>query len=226
MIELRHVTKAYRSDGHERVVANDINVQFPTGSSVAILGRNGAGKSSLLKMIAGSMRPDSGEIVSDGTVSWPVGYRGSFHKELTGAQNVRFIARVYGVDSDALIEFVEEFAELGRYFHSPVRGYSSGMRAKLGFGLSMGIQFDTYLVDESTAVGDAAFRAKSTAYFLDRMQNSSAIVVSHGIKMLRMLCNAGAVLEEGQLYYYDDLDTAIEHHQYLTGSSREDEDEV
>ena len=226
MITLNAVCKTYRSNGYDNVVADNITATFPTGSSVGILGRNGAGKSSLLNMIAGTMDPDSGTITSDGTISWPVGFKGSFHGELTGAQNVRFIARVYGVDTDALLAFVEDFAELGRHFHMPVRGYSSGMRAKIGFGLSMGIHFDTYLVDESTAVGDAAFRAKSTAYFQDRMRNSSAIVVSHGLKLLRRICNAGAVLDQGQLYYYDTIDEAIDHHEYLMGSSRDDEDDV
>ena len=224
MIRLQNVYKSYVSGGFERVVAEDITATFPTGSSVALLGRNGAGKSTLLQMIAGSVEPDAGEIYSDGTVSWPVGFRGSFHAELTGAQNVRFIARVYGVDTDALLAFVEDFAELGRYYHMPVRGYSSGMRAKLGFGLSMGIKFDTYLVDESTAVGDAAFREKSSAYFMDRLNSSSAIVVSHGIKLLRRLCTSGAVLEEGRLTYYEDLDEAIDHHARLMGTTREDED--
>lgn len=226
MIRLSEVSKTFRANGYEQVVADNISVTFPTGTSVGILGRNGAGKTTLLKMIAGTLEPDSGTIESDGTISWPVGYKGSFHGELTGAQNVRFIARVYGVDTDALLAFVEDFAELGRHFHNPIRNYSSGMRAKLGFGLSMGIHFDTYLVDENTAVGDAAFRAKSTAYFQDRMRNSSAVVVSHGMKLLRKICNAGAVLDQGQLYYYDTIEEAIDHHEYLMGSDPDDEDEV
>lgn len=226
MIELNAVYKAYRSNRHVQVVADDITATFPTGTSVGILGRNGAGKSSLLKMIAGTLDPDSGTITSDGSISWPVGFRGSFHGELTGAQNVRFIARVYGVDSDELMAFVQDFAELGRHYYLPVRSYSSGMRAKLGFGVSMGIHFDTYLVDESTSVGDAAFRAKSTAYFQDRLRNSSAIVVSHGLKLLRKICNRGAVLDQGKLYYYETIQEAIAHHEYLMGSSEDDEDEV
>lgn len=226
MIRLTAVCKSYYSSGHEQVVADNITATFPTGSSVGILGRNGAGKSSLLRMIAGIMNPDSGEIYSDGTISWPVGFRGSFHAELTGAQNVRFVARVYGVDTDELIAFVDDFAQLGRHYHMPVRSYSSGMRAKLAFGLSMGIKFDTYLVDEGTAVGDAAFRAKSAAYFEDRMQSSSAVVVSHGIKLLRRLCNCGGVLDGGKFYFYDTIDEAIDHHEYLMGTSRDDEDDV
>jgi capsular polysaccharide transport system ATP-binding protein len=224
MIHLQDVTKAYDSSGHVEVVADRITATIPTGARLAVLGRNGAGKSSLLRMIAGTMEPDSGWIASDGTVSWPVGYRGAFHGELTGAQNVRFLARVYGVDTDALIDFVADFAELGPHYHMPVRTYSSGMRARLGFGLSMGIRFDTYLIDESTAVGDAAFRAKSRAYFLDRVTRSSAIFVSHAMKLVREVCNCGAVLEAGQLHFHDDLDAAIAHHTANMRASRADED--
>jgi capsular polysaccharide transport system ATP-binding protein len=212
MIELRDISMSFVSDGFTQLIADRINAVFPTGESVALLGRNGAGKSSLLKMIAGTLDPDEGEIISDGTISWPVGFAGSFHGELTGAQNVRFIARVYGVDTEALIDFVDEFAELDHHFHLPVRTYSSGMRARLAFGLSMGIDFDTYLVDENTAVGDATFRAKSKAYFLDRLSRRSAIVVSHGMKMLRDICTSGAVLEDGKLWYYRDIDDAFAHH--------------
>ena len=194
------------------MVADDINAVFPKGRSVALMGRNGAGKSSLLKVIAGTMEPDSGEVLSDGTISWPVGFAGSFHPELTGAQNIRFIARVYGIDTEALVDFVGEFAELGPHYHLPVRSYSAGMKARLAFGMSMGIDFDTYLVDETMATGDAAFRDKSRRYFHDRLANRSAIVVSHGVKLLMQICDSGAVLEGGRLWYYPDLEEAIEHH--------------
>lgn len=226
MIQLTNLTKTFHTSGLHKVVLDDVSAVFPTGESVALLGRNGAGKSSLLKIIAGTMDPDHGTVESDGTVSWPVGYAGSFHPELTGAQNVRFIARVYGVDTDELLDFVADFAELGEHFHMPVRTYSSGMRGRLAFGLSMGVDFDTYLVDESTATGDAAFRKKSSAYFLDRLSKRSAVVVSHGIKLLRQICTAGAVLEEGKLVYYTDIEAAIDHHEYNMNSSRDDEDEV
>jgi capsular polysaccharide transport system ATP-binding protein len=213
MIRFEHVTKIFVLDGQRKVVADDINLTFPTGAVVALLGRNGAGKSTLLRMIAGSQDPTSGRIVSTGTISWPVGFAGSFHPELTGAQNTRFMARIYGVDTDEMVDFVEEFAGLGAHFRLPFRTYSSGMRSRLAFGVSMGISFDTYLVDEVTAVGDAAFRARSTALFLDRMKNAGAVMVSHAMAQVRQVCDVGAVLEHGRLIYYDDLEAAIAHHE-------------
>lgn len=225
MIRLEHLTKAYGRGRGRKYVANNISITFPTNTSVALLGRNGAGKSSLLRMIAGTMDPDEGRITSDGTISWPVGFAGSFHRDLTGAQNTRFIGRVYGVDTDALTAFVEDFAELGGHFHMPFRTYSSGMRSRLSFGLSMGIRFDTYLVDEVTSVGDAAFKKKSRAVFLERVRTSGAIVVSHGMKTIRRLCTAGAVLEGGQLTYYDDLEEAIARHKANMGADDEDDDD-
>jgi len=215
LIRFEHLTKSFRLRGERKVVIDDLNLTLPTGKSLALLGRNGAGKTTLLDMIAGTMRPDSGRIVSDGTISWPVGFAGSFHAELTGAQNVRFIARIYGVDTDGLIAFVEDFAELGKFFHMPVRSYSSGMKSRLTFGASMGIHFDTYLVDEVTAVGDASFKAKSQAVFAERMKNSSAIMVNHSMGQVRQFCDAGIVLENGQMQYFDDLEEAIAVHEAI-----------
>ena len=212
MIRLQNLTKAFTIEGKRTVVANAINAVFPTGVSVALLGRNGAGKSTLLRIIAGTMDPTSGRVISDGTISWPVGFAGSFHGDLSGAQNTRFIARVYGVDSDGLVAFVEDFAELGQHFHLPFRSYSSGMKSRLAFGVSMGIRFDTYLVDEVTSVGDAAFRRKSDAVFLRRMKDSGAIVVSHSMELMAKLCTMGMVLENGNLVVHDNIKDAIKHH--------------
>ncbi len=174
MIKITNLNKAFYVKGKRHIVADNINVTFPTGASVAILGRNGAGKSTLLQMISGAIEPDTGTITSTGTISWPVGFAGSFHKELTGVQNVRFIARIYGVDSDALVRFVGDFARLGEHYYLPVRTYSTGMRARLAFGASMGVRFDTYLVDEVTSVGDADFKKRSRLMFNDRMEGSGA----------------------------------------------------
>lgn len=215
MIELRNVSKSYVLNGTRKVVARDLNFIFPSGESVGLLGRNGAGKSSLLRMLAGTMLPDKGEILSSGTISWPVGFSGSFHSELTGAQNVRFVARLYGVDTEAMVEFVRDFAEIGQHFHLPVRSYSSGMRSRLAFGMSMAIPFDTYLIDEVTAVGDAAFSAKSNAILRDRLEHSGAVIVSHAMPLLKKLCTSGAVLHDGQLFYYDRIEKAIQHHESM-----------
>ena len=215
MIRFENLTKSFHVRGTRKVVIDNLTLTLPTGRSLALLGRNGAGKSTLLQMIAGTMRPDSGQIVSDGTISWPVGFGGSFHGELTGAQNVRFIARIYGVDTESLLDFVADFAELGEFFHMPVRAYSSGMKSRLTFGASMGIRFDTYLVDEVTAVGDATFKRKSRAVFRDRMKHSSAIMVSHSMNQIRQFCDAGIVLENGQMQYFDDLDEAIACHEAI-----------
>lgn len=213
MIRLQNLSKSFLFRGERRVVADDLCLTFPTGASVALLGRNGAGKSTLMSMIAGTQEPDSGTIWSDGTISWPVGFKGSFHRDLTGAQNVRFVARVYGVDTGALSDFVEDFSELGSHYHQPFRTYSAGMRSRLSFGVSMGIRFDTYLVDEVTSVGDAVFKTKSTRVFQDRMRDSGAIVVSHSMTKIRQLCTMGVVLESGRLTWHDDVEDAIAHHQ-------------
>jgi capsular polysaccharide transport system ATP-binding protein len=217
MIVFENVSKGFRVPGGRKVVAKNINLVIPTGVTVGLLGRNGAGKSTLLQMIAGTQLPDSGRIWSDGTISWPVGLGGSFHADLTGRQNVRFLARVYGVDTDELVRFVADFAELGGHFKMPIRSYSAGMKSRLAFGVSMGIRFDTYLVDEVTSVGDAAFREKSARLFRERMAQSGAIFVSHSMAQVKSLCEAGIILENGTLSYFDDIDEAIAQHKTNMG---------
>ena len=213
MIQLENLTKIFSLEGQHKWVADDINATFPSRRSVALLGRNGAGKSTLLKIIAGTLTPTSGRVVSTGTISWPVGFAGSFHPELTGAQNTRFVARIYGVDTDELIAFVEGFAGLEAHFRLPFRTYSSGMKSRLAFGVSMGIGFDTYLVDEVTAVGDADFKIRSSEVFIERMKTAGAVVVSHSMPQVRKLCDASAVLHHGKLTYFDDVESGIAQHE-------------
>ncbi|WP_114963992.1 ABC transporter ATP-binding protein [Tritonibacter mobilis] len=213
MIKFESVSKTFVMDGKRKTIMNNVSIEFPSGRSVGLLGRNGAGKSTLLRMIAGTEPTSSGKIVSSGTISWPVGFAGSFHGELSGAQNCRFIGRIYGVDTDQLIKFVEDFAGLGVHFHLPIKTYSSGMKSRLAFGTSMGISFDTYLVDEITAVGDASFRAKSDALFKNRMKNSGSVVVSHAMGQIRQLCDSAVVLEDGELIYFDDVEEGIKAHE-------------
>lgn len=216
MIQINNLKKSYFLNGRRTVVADNITATFPSRTSVALLGRNGAGKSSLLRMIAGTMDADSGSITSDGTISWPVGFGGSFHGELTGLQNTRFVARIYGIDTEELVDSVQSFAELGDHFNLPTRSYSSGMKSRLAFGISMGIKFDTYLVDEVTSVGDATFKVKSEAVFMDRIKDSGAVVVTHALGLVQRICQHGAVLEDGKLTYYTNVDDAILHHQEIS----------
>jgi capsular polysaccharide transport system ATP-binding protein len=171
--------------------------------SVGILGNNGAGKSTLLRILGGAEQPDAGHLNRSGRVSWPIGFSGGFNGSLSGEENCRFVARIYGADLDEVVAYAEGFAEIGDYFRMPVRTYSSGMRARLAFGLSMAIDFDTYLVDEVTAVGDRRFQEKCRAEFAARRTRSSVIVVSHQIGTIRDYCDLFCVLRDGRLYAYE-----------------------
>lgn len=214
MIVLKNLTKTFTMNGQRKTVADRINAVFPTGVSVGLIGRNGSGKSTLLRLIAGTAHPTSGEVLSNGTISFPVGLVSALHGDMTGAQNTRFVARIYGADTDALMDYVEDFAELGGHFHLPVRSYSSGMKGRLSFGINMGLKFDTYLIDEVTSVGDASFRKKSSDVFLERMQDSGAVFVSHSMGQIRELCTAGAYIDEGKLTYYPEVEEAIDRYMF------------
>jgi len=208
ILALRDVVKGYQTHGVYRPVLKSVSLTLPRGKSVGIMGRNGAGKSTLLRLIAGSEEPDSGEIGLYGKVSWPLGFRGGFNGSLSGQENCRFVARIYGQDIDYVTSFALDFSELKDYFYAPVRTYSSGMRARLAFGLSMAIDFDAYLVDEVTAVGDAPFRAKCRKAFRERRRRASLIMVSHNLNTLKQNCDLFAVLKDGHLDLYDTIEDA------------------
>jgi capsular polysaccharide transport system ATP-binding protein len=213
MIEFRHVSKYYRTPHGRKVVLDDLTLTLASGSKIGVLGRNGAGKSTLLAMIGGTVKPNGGEIRRHASISWPLGFRGSLHPDLTGAQNVRFVARIYGIDTDALVAYVADFAEIGAFMDMPVESYSSGMRARIAFGMSMGIAFDWYLIDELTAVGDASFRRKSLAFFKTRLQDAGILMVSHSTETIRSYCSSGMVIEAGRALYFDDVEEAIALHE-------------
>lgn len=212
MIRLENVSKRYRTSDGWKVLVRDVTLTLPRGRSIGLLGRNGAGKSTLLRMIGGSVLPDEGRILRNANVSWPLGFGGGFHGALTGAQNVRFIARIYGVDTDDLVAKVEEFSELGSFMHMRVSTYSSGMRARLAFGASMAINFDVYLVDEITSVGDAAFKKKARHAFKAKSSKADVIMVSHSPQTIREYCDCGVVLEGGRLSFYDGIEDALAAH--------------
>ena len=209
MIQFRNVTKFYQLKGEKRTIVSNLSLTLEKGHSLGLLGRNGAGKSTLLKLISGSLAPDRGEILRKGRISWPLGFAGGFHPALTGIQNTRFVARIYGVDTDELVAYVEEFAELGPFLKMPVNTYSSGMKARLAFGVSMGIAFDYYLVDEITAVGDVEFKRKCQKVFENRLSGSDVIMVSHTPETIRKFCSVAAILEKGEVRYFDDVNEGI-----------------
>ncbi|MCE0506220.1 ABC transporter ATP-binding protein [Roseivivax sp. GX 12232] len=212
MIRLEGLCKSYRQGGRRITIADHITAEFPAGAVVGLLGRNGAGKSSLLRMIAGSLRPDAGQILTRGRISYPLGLASALHGDLTGAQNARFVARLYGADTQDCCRFTEDFADLGAAFYSPVRRYSSGMKARLAFGINMALDFDTYLLDEALTAGDAAFLERSRALLQGRLRHAGALVVSHAPGQLRRICRQGAVLENGHLTLFDSIDEALDHH--------------
>jgi len=211
MIELNDIWKYYGLKGQKKAVIGGLSAVFESGRNVAVMGRNGAGKSTLLRIIGGSLRPDFGDVVRHGKVSWPLGFAGGFHGALTGLQ-------VYGADTDALVEFVRDFAELGDFLDMPFQTYSSGMRARLAFGVSMGINFDWYLVDEITAVGDAPFRRKCDEVFSTRLKDSQMIMVSHSNDQLKKYCDCALVLNEGSAAFYDEIDDGIKAYTAIVGT--------
>ena len=217
MISIRNLYKRYHNHYGSDWVLRDINLDIPQGVSVGLLGPNGAGKSTLLNLVAGMDTPNRGEVIRNCRVSWPIGLRGGFQLSMTGRQNVKFVARVHGSSEEEIariVEYVEDFAEIGKAFDEPVRTYSSGMSSRLGFGLSLAFDFDVYLSDEATAVGDRIFKQKAKQVFLDRIGRASLIMVSHAEGMLRELCSAGILMRNQGLIWFDDIEEAIDAYHF------------
>jgi capsular polysaccharide transport system ATP-binding protein len=215
MIQLNNVFKFYRTQGHTKVVLNHVSMLFDTTRSYGLLGVNGAGKSTTLRLIAGTELPNSGSVRRTVRVSWPLGFSGGFHHQMTGRENAVFVARVYGADIRRTIDFVEEFAEIGDYMDVPVKTYSSGMIARVAFALSMAVEFDVYLIDESLAVGDARFQKRCEDAFAARRKNASIILVSHSMSDIKRYCDCGGVIVDGQMLMFDNTDKAIEMYNRL-----------
>ena len=215
MIKLDSVFKFYRSAGVAKIVLDHVSTRFDTGFSYGLMGVNGAGKSTTMRLIAGTELPNSGRVTRDLRVSWPLGFAGGFHAQMTGRENVKFVARIYGSDLRKTIDFVEDFAEIGDYIDAPVKTYSSGMLARLSFGLSMAIDFECYLVDEITAVGDARFQARCLEAFTERRKRADIIMVSHSMQTIRDYCDRGGVIVDGQIIMFANVDLAIETYNRL-----------
>lgn len=214
MIRFEDVGKVYHVGKFTKTVFRNINFELPTGVSLGICGANGAGKSTLMRLISGVETPSSGRITRDTSCSWPIGYTSCFQSTLTGADNARFIARIYGRDERKLLAYVEEFAQLGPYLHQPIYTYSAGMSGRLAFGVSLAIDFDCYLVDEVTGAGDERFRQKCEEALQHRRENGTLVMISHDPDTLRRYCTKGAVLFNGELAFFETIDEALARHHY------------
>jgi len=219
MITLDGVSKVYRTRSGRRTVLDNVSATFEPGYNFGVLGVNGAGKSTLIRLIGGSEIPDCGIVRRYARVSFPLGFGGTFHGALSGRENVAFIARIYGAGTRGVLEYVADFSELGEYFHMPVNTYSAGMRARLAFAACLALDFDLYLIDEVTEVGDQRFRQKCAEAFRERMQRSDIILVTHNVHTLRQYCDRGAVLDNGELTLFDDIGTALSRYHRIVQES-------
>lgn len=210
MIELRSVSKSYQMRHGRKEVLRDVTFNIAKGEHLGILGRNGAGKSTLIKLIAGVEFPTSGDVIRSLSVSWPLAFGGGFQGSLSGLDNLRFVARVYGVSDESIRPFVEDFTELGAYLREPVKTYSNGMRARLAFALTMAIEFDCYLIDEVIAVGDSRFHEKCRHELFEKRRDRALILVSHDAGTVREFCSNAAVLEAGCLTRFPSIAEAYE----------------
>lgn len=215
MIICNNIAKSYSHGGRKKQVLDNVNLCIAQGDRVGLLGRNGAGKTTLIKLIGGVEMPTSGKITRTMSVSWPLGFAGGFQGSLTGFDNARFIARIYQREFADIRDFVEDFTEMGRQLRMPVKTYSSGMRARLAFALSLAIEFDCYLIDEIILVGDQNFQRKCQAEMFEKRQDRSMVVASHSPDFIRNFCNKAVVIDQGEATMLDDVERAIEWYDRL-----------
>lgn len=214
MISVQNVSKRYHTRNGWKTVLQDINFELKKGEKIGILGRNGSGKSTLIRLMSGVEPPTSGVIDRQMSISWPLAFSGAFQGSLTGMDNLRFISRIYGTDLEYMQHFTEEFSELGDYLYEPVKKYSSGMKARLAFAISLSVEFDCYLIDEVIAVGDNRFTAKCKYELFEKRKDRSIILVSHSPAAIKEYCDNAMVLDNGMMHKFDDMDQAYQfYHQ-------------
>lgn len=214
MIKLSNISKQYETRQGKRLILDDVNLTIEPGERIGILGRNGAGKSTMIRLISGSELPTTGSVSRTMSVSWPLAFSGGFQGSLTGLDNLRFVCRIYKTSYDNALPFVEEFSELGAYLREPVKKYSSGMRARLAFAISMAIEFDCFLIDEVIAVGDTRFHEKCNVELFEKRRDRAMIIVSHDAGRIKDYCTRACVLENTHLYHFDDINEAYDYYNY------------
>ena len=212
MFELRNVTKSYLTPKGRRYVFRNLSLSIPPGKNIGLIGRNGAGKSTLMRLLGAADIPDSGSVVTDKSISWPVGLTGGFQGSMTGRENIKFVCRVYGAVGDDMrekIRYVQEFAEIGDWIDEPIKTYSSGMRSRVAFGLSMAFDFDYYLIDEVMSVGDAQFKRKCVDVFQEKLQQSKVVLVTHNMNEVKKICDIVLLVRNGEIQVYEDVAEGI-----------------
>lgn len=212
MIVLQNVDKFYHTRRGPRQILNAVNLTIEPGDKLGILGRNGAGKSTLIRIISGAEKPTSGHVHREMSASWPLAYTGGFQSGLTGIDNIRFICRIYGVEIEQRLAFIKQFSDLGDYLYEPIHTYSAGMRARLGFAVSMSIEFDCFLIDEVVSVGDSRFHEKCRIELFEKRADRALVIVSHDTTYVREHCNRAAVLVRGQLHNFETVDEAFDYY--------------
>lgn len=208
-IRIENLTKTYKTIFGPKTVLHDINLDIQKGEKIGLLGRNGSGKTTLLKIIGGIEIPTTGSVTAEMSISWPIGFAGGFQGSMSALDNARFLARIYDVPFEEMMIFVEGFAELGSYLRMPVKTYSSGMRARLAFGLSIAIEFDCYLIDEVMSVGDQRFRSKSRAELFEKRKDRSLIIASHDPAIIKGYCDRCLILDKGKATLFDNVTDAL-----------------
>lgn len=212
MFELRNVTKSYLTPKGRRYIFRNLSFAIPPGKNIGLIGRNGAGKTTLMNLLGGADIPDSGTIATDRSISWPVGLSGGFQGSMTGRDNIKFVCRVYGAEGEAMrekVRYVQEFAEIGDWIDEPIKTYSSGMRSRVAFGLSMAFDFDYYLIDEVMSVGDAHFKRKCADVFKQKLQRSKVVLVTHSMTEVEKLCDIVLLVRDGGIQIYEDVAEGI-----------------
>ncbi|MFT8245126.1 ABC transporter ATP-binding protein [Roseomonas sp. BN140053] len=215
MIVVDNVWKSFHTRAGVRQVLQGVNMTVRRGDAIGILGRNGAGKSTLLRILAGVESPSVGRVHRGMSVSWPLAAGFGVQASLTGADNARFIARIYNLPIQQVLDSVQDFAELGPYFYEQVRTYSAGMMSRLLLGLSFAVDFECYLVDEAVSAGDARFAERSRIALEERLSRASLLMVTHSEAHVKMYCRTAAVLHGGRLVIHEDVDEAIAAYQSL-----------
>lgn len=229
MISLKNVTKYYKTLGENKYILKNVTLEIPSGKNIGILGRNGMGKSTLLKMLAGIDFPNSGEIYSPNSFSWVMALSKGLQSAMSGRQNVKFICRLYGKSEKqihSICGYVKEFSEVGDYFEMPIELYSNGMKSRLSFALSMAFDFDYLIIDEILSVGDASFQEKSKKALRHKMRQCNILIVSHSMETLKEFCDAGLVVHNGELHYHDHIDEAIRYYFDLNNEFEPDQNTI